>query len=139
MDMSAVLPIAEAAKVLGVSTQTIRRRIRAGTLEARKVSGSHGTSYRVILPDNAIARQDEVPDHVAAALVRSLTNLRAARVQIEILEEERSTLQSELRHLQRELASLRAHADDDAPDGHAEPQVHPRMRARGRADLAHPA
>ena len=107
MSHTVMLPIADAAKVLGVSAQTVRRRIHTGTLQAKQVYGPRGMAYRVILPEMAVAGQSDIPDHVAAALARSLTNLRAARARIEMLERERTDLQARVRHLQIELDTNR--------------------------------
>lgn len=44
------LPIHEAARRLGCSVPTVRRRIKLGTLEAELQPGRHGVEYRVRLP-----------------------------------------------------------------------------------------
>jgi len=46
------VPIIEAANNLGVSVDTIRRRISKGELKARKVPSPHGEIYLVEIPDN---------------------------------------------------------------------------------------
>ena len=46
------LTIAQAAQRLGVSMDTIRRRISSNELKARKVPSSHGEMYMVELPDD---------------------------------------------------------------------------------------
>lgn len=45
--------IAEAAQRLGMSTDSVRRRISRGELKARKVNSSHGEMYLVEVPDDA--------------------------------------------------------------------------------------
>ncbi|HUX88351.1 MAG TPA: helix-turn-helix domain-containing protein [Chloroflexota bacterium] len=104
----AVLNITDAAKVLGVSTQTIRRRIRAGTLQAVQMPGAHGATYRVMVPDDLPTIQAGVPDFAAAALARSLTDLRDARARITALESERAELETCLQLLQNAYVSLQA-------------------------------
>ena len=49
-DRSAFVSVAEAARRLGVSTATVKRRIRDGTLEAEPLSRPQGIEYRVRLP-----------------------------------------------------------------------------------------
>lgn len=44
------VPIPDAAAALGVSTKTIRRRIKDGTLPAYEVSTAQGYAWRVVLP-----------------------------------------------------------------------------------------
>ena len=48
------VPIIEAANSLGVSVDTIRRRISKGELKARKVPSPHGEIYMVEIPDNIV-------------------------------------------------------------------------------------
>ena len=49
-DRSAFVSVAEAARRLGVSTATVKRRIRDGTLEAEPLSRPQGIEYRARLP-----------------------------------------------------------------------------------------
>ncbi|MDD5082250.1 MAG: hypothetical protein PHU08_02630 [Dehalococcoidales bacterium] len=51
------IPIVEAAKRLGMSTDSIRRRISRGGLKARKVASPHGEMYLVEIPDDTAAGQ----------------------------------------------------------------------------------
>ena len=44
------VPVAEAARRLGISTATVKRRIAAGTLEAEQLTRPQGIEYRVRLP-----------------------------------------------------------------------------------------
>ena len=54
------VPVAEAARILGLSPTTIRRRIDAGELEAERVVRPQGTAFLVKVPD-APPRADEAP------------------------------------------------------------------------------
>ena len=45
------MTVAEAAQTLGVSVETVRRRIRAGDLPGERVATAWGWAYRVTLPD----------------------------------------------------------------------------------------
>jgi excisionase family DNA binding protein len=43
--------VEEAAHLLGISTNTVRRRIKQGSLQAERVSRPQGYVYRVYLPE----------------------------------------------------------------------------------------
>jgi excisionase family DNA binding protein len=64
-DRAAFVSVAEAAKLLGVSTATVKRRIRDGLLEAEPFSRPQGIEYRVRLPRDAtpslVAPDSDVP------------------------------------------------------------------------------
>ncbi len=50
--------LAQAAKAIGVSVKTIRRRIKDGTLRAETVEGKFGPEYRILeLPSETAAKQ----------------------------------------------------------------------------------
>jgi excisionase family DNA binding protein len=49
------LPIDEAARVLGISRATVRRRLRSGGLTGEQVSGPHGPKWVVHVPEQARA------------------------------------------------------------------------------------
>ena len=136
MASMAMLTIPDAAKVLGLSTQTIRRRIRAGAIESRKVYGPRGMTYRVMLPNEMVAEHNDVPDHVAAALVRSLSSLRAARLQITLLEQEREILEAEVKHLEADLADERAESIRVKQTQEQDLTIHPKIRARWHQPVA---
>lgn len=55
-DVPRQVTIAEAAAVLGVSSQTVRRRIQAGELHAERVRRPQGFAYLVALPDGDLPR-----------------------------------------------------------------------------------
>jgi excisionase family DNA binding protein len=58
--------VREAAEILGVSTETIRRMIRAGRLQAQRVHRPQGTAFLVELPDAAAeTTQDATGDTMA--------------------------------------------------------------------------
>jgi len=68
--------VAEAARILGVSPQTIRRRIKRGILQAQKVDRPQGFTYRVDVPDEVIDQvppaRDATPDQVNTSLSQAL-------------------------------------------------------------------
>ncbi len=103
--------IAEAAKCLGKSTDSIRRRIAKGELKARKVPSPHGEIYLVELPDDVTATpsvSDDKEDNPIA--------VEAMRKTISILETE---LEARRREVQ-ELHVLLQQAQKQLPPGKAE-------------------
>ena len=83
--------IAEAAKCLGISTDTIRRRISKGELQARKVPSPHGDQYMVEIPDEIYAASQDNNDNCA---------------EIDILRKTISILETELEARRREVQEL---------------------------------
>ena len=52
------LTIAQAAKALGISTKTVRRQVKNGTIPARIIPGKYGDEYRILnLPPEQIKEQ----------------------------------------------------------------------------------
>jgi hypothetical protein len=51
LDNGAWLSLAEAARALGVSEKTARRRAKAGQLQARQVGTQHGPAWQVWVPN----------------------------------------------------------------------------------------
>jgi excisionase family DNA binding protein len=83
--------ILEAAKCLGMSTDTIRRRISRGELRARKVPSSHGDQYMVEIPDEIHTTSQE-------------NNVNTA--EIDILRKTINILETELEARRREVQEL---------------------------------
>ena len=105
--------IAEAAKCLGMSIDSIRRRIAKNELKARKVPSPHGEIYLVELPDDAVpamipAATEEKEDNTVA--------IEAMRKTISILETE---LEARRREVQ-ELHVLLQQAQKQLPPGKTE-------------------
>lgn len=100
--------VTDAAKVLGVSTRTIRRHIKDGKLPFTKINGQFGPEYRITeLPD--LPKPVEVPP--------SSTELSGniALDMIKRLEEDNRNLagqlgmaQEKIRHLEEQLKMLPA-------------------------------
>lgn len=61
------MTMAQAAKRLGVSVDTIRRRVRSGELEAHKESTPQGFRWLVVLPSDAGARAARAADVTGVA------------------------------------------------------------------------
>ncbi len=60
-DRSDFVPVAEAARALGISTATVKRRIAAGTLEAEQLARPQGIEYRVRLGRDVLPPLSDVP------------------------------------------------------------------------------
>jgi excisionase family DNA binding protein len=88
--MSREATVEEASKLLGVSRDTIMRRIRKGELEAHQEPRPQGHVWRVIIPD-------EEPDnqHVEA-LTRELQTMRDV---MELLKEELANKNKQIEQL----------------------------------------
>ena len=91
------MSIREAAAALGVSQDTVRRRIRAAHLEARKAGGR----WQVEMPDAAAASPPE-PERDATALARQAADLQAEN---RMLRGQLATMHATLDH-EREQAGL---------------------------------
>ena len=103
--------IAEAAKCLGMSIDSIRRRIAKNELKARKVTSPHGEIYLVELPDDAAPAPA-----VTEAKEDNTVAIEAMRKTISILETE---LESRRREVQ-ELHVLLQQAKKQLPPGKTE-------------------
>ena len=89
--------ITDAAAILKVSVDTVRRRIKQGDLKARKVASPHGEIYLVKIPDGIVPVQSEPPAKDA--------NLTEAET-IESMKKTISVLESELDARRREVQEL---------------------------------
>ena len=103
--------IAEAAKCLGKSTDSIRRRIAKGELKARKVPSPHGEIYLIELSDSATATSTVSEDKADNPIA-----VEAMRKTISILETE---LEARRREVQ-ELHVLLQQAQKQLPLGKSE-------------------
>jgi hypothetical protein len=103
--------IAEVAKCLGKSTDSIRRRIAKGELKARKVPSPHGEIYLIELPDSATVTSSVSEDKEDNPLA-----VEAMRKTISILETE---LEARRREVQ-ELHVLLQQAQKQLPPGKSE-------------------
>jgi excisionase family DNA binding protein len=88
------ITIAQAAERLGVSMDTIRRRISKGEIKARKVPSAHGEMYVVELPEDA-APEPAPPREKA----ENTGEVEALRQTISILETELEARRREVQEL----------------------------------------
>ena len=103
--------IAEAASILGVSDDTIRRRLKRGELEGRQVPTQHGPAWRIRLSDaEAAVRTVRAAEprpaegQPLAELVRLVEHLQAEnRAMVERLQEENRNLAGQLGYYQAKL------------------------------------
>lgn len=125
-DRSEFVPVAEAARRLGLSVSTVKRRILAGTLEAEQIQRRQGTAYRVKVPrdvpDTSRERSDletvppstetyrDVPAEISAATAPLLERLAVADqtiaekdATIRTLERENGELSAKLSTVQTQL------------------------------------
>ncbi|MBM2825260.1 MAG: hypothetical protein HW402_924 [Dehalococcoidales bacterium] len=92
--MTDMVSITEAARILKVSPDTIRRRIRNGELDARKVKTARGSRWQVELTQDAQAE----PMHNDAEPMQS-EYVNALREQIQSLEAELAARRTEIQQL----------------------------------------
>ena len=105
------VPILDAAKILNVSMDTVRRRIGKGELKARKVPSPHGETYLVEVPDDADPPREVPEDKEDNPLA-----IEAMRKTISILETE---LEARRREVQ-ELHVLLQQAQKQLPQGNTD-------------------
>jgi hypothetical protein len=105
--------IAEAARCLSMSIDSIRRRIAKNELKARKVPSPHGEIYLVELPDEAVPAPDPA---VIGEKEDNTVAIEAMRKTISILETE---LEARRREVQ-ELHVLLQQAQKQLPPGKTE-------------------
>jgi excisionase family DNA binding protein len=95
------LTIAEASARLGISPDTVRRRIGRGELPARKVPTAHGESYVIDLPEEAAA-----PGDPPAAGEPDTRTMAAIQVMAADLRKTIAILEGELAARSREIHEL---------------------------------
>ena len=99
-----VLTIKEAAEALGVSADTVRRRIKTGELKAEKVQGAYGMQW-AIRPDD-LAHSMQVVDMVPVKQSLSADDLEAM---FKRLMQEQT---NEIKALRAEVQQLREQLQD---------------------------
>jgi len=105
------VPIIDAAKILNISMDTVRRRISKGELKARKIPSPHGETYLVEVPEEP-GPVSEVPEDKEDNPLA----IEAMRKTISILETE---LEARRREVQ-ELHVLLQQAQKQLPPGNTE-------------------
>jgi len=103
--------IAEAARCLGMSIDSIRRRIAKGELNAHKVPSPHGEIYMVEIPENALPAPEASEEKFD-----STATIDAMLKTISVLENELDARRREV----QELHVLLQQAQKQLPPGKAE-------------------
>ena len=102
--MPALVSIAEAARQLGVSPDTVKRRIRAGELVALREPRPQGFRWLVELGDGVAAGVP--PDSLHPSAPVDTTALAVAQAEVRRLEETVAILRHELESRRNEAAAL---------------------------------
>lgn len=97
--------IGEAAKVLGISTEAVRKRIKRGSLKAQKNGGGQ---WLVILDEArfAAAARDNGGDGVQAGVATTMNLVRSSAAIEEALRDEVDVLREEVTFLREEISRL---------------------------------
>jgi hypothetical protein len=105
-----LLPLGDAARHMGLSVDTVRRRIKDGTLTAHKVATRHGPAWRVELAAGqlAIRPADEHEPSREVASRALLDLLTTANERLTTLAEQVGYLRARLEAAEAEIAGLRA-------------------------------
>jgi hypothetical protein len=119
LDSGAWLTLAEAARTLGISEKTARRRAKAGQLEARQVPTQHGPTWQVRLPDGVPtdSRVDSGGTQAATMLelVRLVGELQAKAEAAAMWQGRAEALAERLALTESRLAALSAPAPAQSP------------------------
>ena len=95
--MAQWVSVREAADILGVSQDTVKRKLKAGTLPGRKETGEKGERWLVELPDDATATLRQDQDSALGAALQQV---------IDVLSRERDELWQEVASRRREVEEL---------------------------------
>jgi excisionase family DNA binding protein len=113
------LSVKAAAARLGVSTRTIRRRIKAGELEASLTDGPYGQEYRI--PLEAIQTAQTVTDVIAFNRQADVNTLALAVAQA--ISETQKATQAEIEALRQQVKALTEAIDKQAEELKASRQL----------------
>src|SRR4051794_20158412 len=110
------LSITETARVLGVSIDTVRRRVRSGVLTARRQQTTRGYAWAVQVPAGAIENSAALDPHVGEIrhLEAVVSELRAQ------LDQAREELRARRTEVQSLLDLMRSLHSGGAGTGYAE-------------------
>jgi len=91
------VPINDAATILKVSVDTVRRRIKQGELKAHKVASPHGEIYLVEIPDGVVPVPSESPEQDANPT--GVETIKSMKKTISVLESELDARRREVQEL----------------------------------------
>lgn len=117
--------LAEAAPILGVSVDTVRRRLKRGELQARLVHTQHGPTWEVCLGNvqgdastvGSAPRRATEGQQSAGALVESIRLVGRLQEENRNLAGQLGYVQAQLEQARSELRALQAPADQEAQQG----------------------
>ena len=125
VDTDRWLSLAEAARALGISEKTARRRAKAGQFEARHVPTSHGPAWQVRVPGTVPTegRVDGAGTRAATMLelVRLVGDLQAKAEAAAMWQGRAETLAHQLAEARETIRALAAPKPEPAPDPFPEP------------------
>ena len=127
--MSERLPIKKAAERLGISSDTVRRRMKKGELVGEKIDTPQGFEWRIVLPIDEAESDGDEPQQAAPAT--SAIELELLRERIDELKEERDAWKEQAQRsgeAERELRILLRQAQELALPERATPQDAPGAR-----------
>jgi excisionase family DNA binding protein len=110
--MSEELSIEQAAEQLGVSTATVRRRVKKGELQAIKKPGPYGDQYYI--PSSEISTAQNITDVVP--VVRQFNAQELAGFISLAIRRENEDLHQEIKELRQELAKFKQDQEEKAQD-----------------------
>lgn len=106
------LSIEQVAEQLGISTATVRRRIKKGEVEAVKRPGPYGDQYYI--PSNEVTTAQEITDVVP--VVRQFNAQELAVYISQAIRRENEDLHQEIKELRQELANFKQNQEEKAQD-----------------------
>ena len=119
----AQVTIREAAERLGVSTDTVKRRLKRGELQATKRPRPQGFVWMVEMPDEPEPQQ--APDDAEVQVLRAKVELLESEVQARRDEMTRlHTLLAQAQEVTRQLSATIEHEQEQA---HEQPQPEPQQ------------
>lgn len=110
--MAEFLSIEQVAEQLGISTATVRRRIKRGDMEAIKRPGPYGDQYYI--PSNEVTTAQEITDVVPVDRKFNAQEL-AGFISLAI-RKENEDLHREIKELRQELSIFRQEQEEKAQD-----------------------
>lgn len=102
MEEESFLTISQAARSLGVSKDTVRRRIKKGELNAQKLNGPYGMAYYIREQD--LARAQQITEVVPVS--RQISPVQLQKIISDAVEPGQDEIRQELQELREEIKSL---------------------------------
>jgi len=126
-----LVPVGEAARRLGVSVDTVKRRLRSGELQGQKQAGRGGFSWLIEVDGESLSNKKNA---TASATVDAPANASANDGEIQALRELVETLRAQVENQQKQAES--EHQQLEAKDGQIR-ELHVLLQ-QGQAALSAP-